>query len=341
MRSRVRPTEVATVASALILFVTGILPGSDEERPAVLLAFAFTIAYAVVWYHVLPAGAFGRARYWIGGAVVQLILVYLLVATGGVRSAWFVFYLLPVLATVFSYDPRSTAVVAALAVAGFSYVGAVDAAVRTTIDVRELLFTRIAGYAAIATMAYMLTRAMCAHRVEFERQETRLREVLATTEREAMTDALTAVHNRRALDQALARAASRASRDGHPYSVLLIDVDGLKVLNDREGHAAGDRALRLIATAATEAIRGYDIVARYGGDEFVVVLHDGDLEAARSTADRIRAKAMHLLDADPMARGTRISVGCAAWRPGLTPDDLVAASDKDMYAAKRERRAAS
>lgn len=341
MRSRVRPTEFATVASALILLFTGILPGSDEERPGVLVAFAMTIAYVVVWYHVLPARAFGRARYAIGGGIVQVILVFLLVATGGVRSAWFIFYLLPVLATVFSYHPRSTATVAGIAVLGLAYLAFVDPTIRTTTDVRDLLLTRAVGYGAIAVMAYTITRAMCLQRVEFVRQEAKMREVLATTEREAMTDPLTAVHNRRALDQALARAASRAARDGHPYSVLLIDVDGLKVLNDREGHAAGDRALRLIATAASEVIRGYDIVARFGGDEFVVVLHDGDLDTARTGAERIRDRAKRLLGSDPMAHDTTISIGCATWRAGLTPEDLLVAADKDMYRSKRERRAAS
>lgn len=337
-RPATRPTEVATLASAFLLLLSGVLPGSDDERPGVLIAFGLTLAYVAVWYHVLPAGAFGRARYSIGGAIVQLILVYLLIATGRSQSGWFVFYLLPVLATVFSYHPRSTAIVASIAAAGFLFVGLTDPVVRTTLDAREILLTRFVGLGAVASMAYIITRAMQAHREGFARQETRLREVLAMTEREAMTDPLTAVHNRRALEQALARAASRAQRDARPYSVLLIDVDGLKSLNDRQGHAAGDRGLRLIATAATEAVRGYDLVARYGGDEFVVVLHDSGAEPARATAERVRAKARQLLGSDAALANTTISIGTATWRTGCSPEDLLSEADKDMYAAKQKRR---
>jgi diguanylate cyclase (GGDEF)-like protein len=336
-RWRVRPTEVATLASAFLLLLTAALPGSEEERMGVGVTFALTIAYTIVWFHVLPPGTFGRARYAIGGTVVQLITVYLIVATDGVRSPWFFFYLLPVLATVFSYEPQSTIVVAIVAALGVLFVGFTDPAVRTTEDVRDLLLTRVVGIGAVSLMTYMITGAMRTHRERFERQAGELREVLAMAEREAMTDPLTAVHNRRALEQALARAASRAGRDSRPYSVLLIDVDGLKRLNDRQGHAAGDRGLRLIATAATQAVRGYDFVARYGGDEFVVVLHDGGSDGARATAERVRAKARQLLSSDAVLGGTTISIGVASWRPGLTPEDLLVEADKEMYAAKHAR----
>jgi diguanylate cyclase (GGDEF)-like protein len=332
-----RPTEVATLASALLLLLTGVLPGSDEERPGVLIAFVLSLVYVGVWYHVLPQGAFGRMRYSIGGAIMQLILVFLLMTTGGVRSGWYLFYLLPVLATVFSYQPRSTAVVAAIAAAGFVFVGLSDPTIRTTLDAREILLTRFVGFAAVASMAYIITLAMAAHREGFARQEARLREVLAMTEREAMTDPLTAVHNRRALEQALARAASRAARDARPYSVLLIDVDSLKTLNDRQGHAVGDRALRLIATAVSQAIRGYDLVARYGGDEFVAVLHDSGEDAARVTAERVREKARLLLASDPALANTAISIGVATWTEGCTPEDLLSQADRQMYTAKETK----
>jgi diguanylate cyclase (GGDEF)-like protein len=335
--TRIRPSEVAVLASALFLLATAALPGSSEERAGVLITFALVIAYTAVWYHVLPPGTFGEARYAVGGATVQVVSIYLLSATGGVRSPWFVFYLLPVLATVFSYRPRSTAFVAAVAVVGLVFLGIQDPAVTSLADARDLLLVRLIGLAAITTMAYVITRAMRLGRERLEHQESRLREVLAMTEREAMTDPLTAVHNRRALDQVIARADSRAARDGHPYSVLVIDVDGLKAINDRQGHAAGDRALRLIAAAATEVVRGYDVVARFGGDEFVVVLHDSADAAARMSAERIKTRAQQLMASDAELVGTTISVGSATWRQGRTPEDLIAEADAGMYAAKRRR----
>jgi diguanylate cyclase (GGDEF)-like protein len=338
---RVRPTEIAIIASALLFLVTAALPGSNEERVGVLVTFALIIGYTAVWYHVLPQGTFGGSRYAVGGTIVQLVLVYMLLATGGVRSAWFVFYLLPLLSTVFSYRSGSTATVAVVAALGLVVVALADPAVRTVEDARDQLAVRVVGLGAVAMMAYVITRVMRSHRDGLEQKEMRLREVLASTERDAMTDALTAVHNRRALERSLARANSRAARDGHAYSVLLIDVDGLKRLNDRQGHAAGDRALRTIATAATDSVRGYDVVARYGGDEFVVVLHESAEGAAQATAERIRSRVHQLLGADGALTGTTISIGSATWRTGRTPEELLAEADAAMYAAKPRRRGAA
>lgn len=339
VRRRVRPTEIATVASAFFLLATAGVAVDPAVRAGLLVTFALTVAYVAIWYHVLPPRTFGEARYWIAGSVVQLILVFMLATTGGIRSAWFVFYVLPVLATIFSYRPRSTAIVAAVAIAGLVAVAFGDLMDPTDAAPREFFVVRSIGIGALATMAYTLTRTMRAQRATLERQETRLRELLSAAERDAMTDPLTGAHNRRALDQVLARAASRAERNSHPYSILLMDVDQLKAINDRSGHAAGDEALRLVAASAMETVRGYDVVARVGGDEFVVVVHDVDAASARATAGRIAQRASDRLGADPAVRGATISIGAATWKPGLTPDEVVAEADTAMYEAKRTRRA--
>jgi diguanylate cyclase (GGDEF)-like protein len=339
VRRRVRPTEIATVLSAVFLLATAVLVPDPDVRTGLLVTFALTVVYVAVWYHLLPPGTFGEARYSIAGSVVQLILVFMLATTGGVRSPWFVFYVLPVLATVFSYRPRSTATVAAVAMAGLVAVALADVTGPTDEVARELLVVLAIGFAALATMAYTLTRTMGAQRRALERQETRLRELLSVAERDAMTDPLTGAHNRRALDQVLSRAASRAARDAHPYSILLMDVDQLKAINDRGGHAAGDDALRAVAAAAMESVRGYDVVARAGGDEFVVVLHDAEAASSRATAARIAQRASDRLGADPALRGATISVGGATWKPGRSPEELIAEADTAMYEAKRQRHA--
>lgn len=337
-RWRVRPTETATIASALFLLATAALASDPSVQWGLLVTFGLAAGYTLLWYHLLPATAFGEARYAVAGSVVQAILVFMLVATGGVASPWFVFYLLPVLATVFSYRPRSTAIVAAVGMAGIAFVtlGGADVGDATT---REVFVVRLIGFAALATMAYTLTRTMRAHRRALQSQEDRLRELLAAAERDAMTDPLTGVHNRRALDQALARASSRAERLGAPYSVLLIDVDQLKAINDRAGHAAGDEALRVVASAASEAIRGYDIVARAGGDEFVVMLHDTQGGGVERTRARIAQRAVDRLGAQTALAGATISIGSATWRAGRSPAQLLAEADERMYEAKRAQRA--
>jgi len=329
---------MATIASALFLLATAALVSDPAVRWGLPLRFGLAAAYTLVWYHLLPATAFGEARYAVAGSVVQAILIFMLAATGGVGSPWFVFYLLPVLATVFSYRPRSTAVVAAVGVAGIAFValGDVDLGHATT---RETLVVRLIGFGALSTMAYTLTRTMRAHRRALQSQEDRLRELLAAAERDAMTDPLTGVHNRRALDQALARASSRAERLGAPFSLLVIDVDQLKAINDRGGHAAGDEALRVVASAATEAIRGYDIVARSGGDEFVVLLHETQGGGVERTRARLAQRAADRLAAQRALAGAAISIGSATWREGRTPAQLLAEADERMYEAKRARHA--
>lgn len=337
-RWRLRPTELATLASALLLLATAVLVPDGEERRGLLVTVALTTAYALVWNHLLPPGAFGEARYAVGGSVMQVILVYMLVTTGGAGSPWFVFYVLPVLATVFSYRPRATAAIAIVAVAGLVAVPFLAPADRADDASLELLVVLLVGLGAVSSMAYMITRTMRDQRDRRLDQEERLREALAATERDALTDPLTGAHNRRSLDRFLAAVTSRAARDQRPYSLLLVDVDGLKALNDRAGHTTGDRALRLVARAAAEVVRAYDLVARLGGDEFVVVLHETPHEAARHTAERIRERAAYLFGLDPAMEGMSVSVGTAAWRPEATPSEVLAEADADMYGAKRDRR---
>jgi diguanylate cyclase (GGDEF)-like protein len=338
-RRRTRPTEIATVVSAFFLLATAAFVPDPDVRVGLLVTFALTVVYVAVWYHVLPPRTFGEARYWVAGSVVQLILMFMLAATGGVRSPWFVFYVLPALATVFSYRPRSTAVVAAVAMAGLIAVAFGDLSDPADETARQFFVVFAIGFGAIATMAYVLTRTMGAQRWALERQEARLRELLSHAERDAMTDPLTSAHNRRALDQVLSRAASRAARDGRPYSILLVDVDQLKAINDRSGHAAGDDALRAVAAAAMGSVRGYDVVARVGGDEFVVVLNDADEASARASAARIAQRASDRLGADPALRGATISIGAATWKPGRSSEELIAEADTAMYEAKRARHA--
>lgn len=296
------------------------------------------IGYAIVWYRVVPAGTFGEWRYEIAGSFIQLIGLFTLLVTGGVVSPWFAFYLLPPIATVFSYRPRATAIVAGVASLGIVACALLLPEAAGDRDVtRDVAFLRLIELAAVASMAFLITRAMRLHRAGLLAREDQLREALASTEREALTDPLTGVQNRRSLEQVLGAVTSRAARDARPYALLLIDVDGLKALNDRAGHVVGDAILRLVGRAATDVVRSYDVVARFGGDEFVVVLHDTSDESAHRTAERVQQRFAELLAARPELGGMTISIGAAAWSPGRTPSEVLAEADEEMYAAKRAR----
>lgn len=333
---------MATIGSAIFLVASALLPSAAAERSGLLMVAGAVTAYSVVWYRVLPTGAFGEWRYEIAGSFIQMLGVLTLIVSGGVGSPWFAFYLLPPIATVFSYRPRATAIVGGVAALGIvacavllpNVAGGVEAT-------RDLAILRIVELAAVGSMAFLITRAMRRNRAALVASEAQLRVALAVTEREALTDPLTGVHNRRSLEQALTAATSRAERSSRPYALLLVDVDGLKALNDRAGHAAGDTLLRLLGRAATDAIRAYDLVARFGGDEFVVVISDTTDESAHRTAERIQQRFVQLLAERPELAGTTISVGAATWAPGRTANALLAEADEEMYRAKRARRRAT
>jgi diguanylate cyclase (GGDEF)-like protein len=152
----------------------------------------------------------------------------------------------------------------------------------------------------------------------------------------AGSDELTGIANRRSFNEALRRELSRTSRDGRPVALLLVDVDGLKAINDRLGHPEGDRALRRVARSTSESVRHGDLVARIGGDEFAVLLPNTDLPMARTVAQRIGER---LAKHDPKDGLTvRVSIGAAVANSATTRLELLRAADADLYRHKPSRR---
>jgi diguanylate cyclase (GGDEF)-like protein len=150
----------------------------------------------------------------------------------------------------------------------------------------------------------------------------------------ARLDPLTQLPNRQAMEERLNAELNRSHRFGRPVSLLLLDCDGFKRLNDEQGHATGDAALRKIAETLQRSIRQYDTVARLGGDEFVLILPETDLADAESIAERLQAAFAHSVGkAFP---GLTASLGVAVFRqPPPDPDECLRLADSAMYRAKR------
>jgi diguanylate cyclase (GGDEF)-like protein/PAS domain S-box-containing protein len=155
----------------------------------------------------------------------------------------------------------------------------------------------------------------------------------------AITDSLTQVYNRRHFDELLYKEIKRYGRRKYSYlSLMMIDIDHFKRLNDSYGHLAGDAVLRELARMLKEGVRETDTVARYGGEEFAIVMPDTHLDGAVYRAEMLRKKAegSQFPGQDPSLRFT-ISVGVASYTSG-TPNDLIAAADQALYQAKRSGR---
>jgi diguanylate cyclase (GGDEF)-like protein len=162
-----------------------------------------------------------------------------------------------------------------------------------------------------------------------------------------LTDALTGVYNRRYMDRRLAEEIARARRQSYGLSCLYIDVDHFKQVNDSHGHQAGDDVLREVAARIKAELRMSDALGRFGGEEFVALLIDADLESASLVAQRIRASVagQSFLLGDGQGLEVTVSVGVAAL-DGVDREqaveevahELVARADQALYQAKENGR---
>jgi diguanylate cyclase (GGDEF)-like protein len=181
------------------------------------------------------------------------------------------------------------------------------------------------------TTALMVSLAMASTIIWALR--SRVDKLLSVLETQALSDQLTGLANRRAFDRDLTHAVAKARRNGQPLSLLTIDLDLFKEINDTWGHAIGDQALQSLALALRTTCRESDFVARLGGDEFVILLPDCDTPGAQRVAGALQA-AVRRIPPLPCEAPT-VSIGAATMpHDAKTEADLVAASDAALYAAK-------
>ncbi len=172
-----------------------------------------------------------------------------------------------------------------------------------------------------------------------ERRQRRNLDEMRSLREAAWTDPLTGAVNRRAAEMEMKRSLALYRRKGTPVSILVLDVDYFKDINDRWGHHIGDEVLKQITKVVTSTLREMDLVARFGGEEFIAILSDSNIRHAAIASERVRheVEAAGIVHMNEMIRFT-VSIGITAAVDGDDSETIFKRADKALYAAKRAGR---
>lgn len=207
-----------------------------------------------------------------------------------------------------------------------------------SLSVYLILFARAAHSRTVALSA---TRAKLRQsEAGLQRQIKAIQSLQAQLTEQANRDPLTGLYNRRYLNDSLQREFDRCARDGAALSLLLIDLDHFKEINDRHGHSMGDEVLRQVSAILGQEMRSSDICCRYGGEEFLLVLPCVGLDAAQDRAEccRSRVEGHHWLAGEqPLTVTLSVGVACTT-DAGMAPSELIKLADLALYRAKAEGR---
>jgi diguanylate cyclase (GGDEF)-like protein len=295
-------------------------PVEPQIYATLILAGVFVLAV----HELLPPDRVGTARVVAEGSAAIVFLTMLVVLTGNWSSPFFFLYPLLVGATALIAAPAVTLLLTVEAVVAYT-----AAALTGHIDSANLVevLTRIGiNLTALVLLAYA---GLVIARVQRRTRDAAIR--LSTV------DSLTDLYNRAFLFNAVEHEIERARRYRRGFCLLMMDLDGLKAINDSHGHYQGDVVLRSVAEIIKENLRGIDVAARYGGDEFVALLPETDPSGAYVVAEKIRQVACGLhVESGGHKIGVSLSIGIVSYpEDGRTADQLMIAADEAMYSAKR------
>ena len=320
-------------AIAGIFAIDSLLPStSASDRIGLLIGAALVVASGTLWFVVVPRRWFGPTRIFAATIIATLVTLVMIQLTGGPQSKYLGYLIVPAIVLILAGSAVQVGYLAALQF-GAIVIMAISATL-SGVPLGEAAPSRFLLLATVLGTCAVIAYATGKQRLTTTERAAGLAEESAAARSLAMTDALTGLGNRRALEQHLARTASDAQRTGVPFSVIVIDVDGLKRVNDQAGHDAGDALLKDFARAIDDVIRGSDVGLRIGGDEFVLILPRTTEMSARTVAERlVTATEQYATPFGP----PRFSYGIATYAAGENEYDVVTRADAALNAVKRER----
>jgi len=318
-----RVVSFTFIGSAMVLAVVS----GAADQTAVIVLLAFGLILIELFQDVLPRSALGRWRLPLEAAIVLVFVTLLIGMTGGHDSPYFFGYILLVGAAAMSASDIGAAALAIIS--SLAYVGAV------IVDAGSVLLTPV-GLGQVAFNLIAIALIMYVASV-IGREQRRARDEALRASR---YDSLTALHSRAYFTMELEQEILRAARTGRPFAVAMMDLDGLKAANDRFGHDWGDNLLRAVADVLRGDIRVTDVAARYGGDEFVLMLPETDLSGAILVAEKVRVDISRIaLPHNGAIIRTSASFGIVTFpQDGRTSAELLRRADLAMYEAKRRGR---
>ena len=308
----------------IVLLGVGLSGSFVADQRSIFVLGGAAVATVVVLHEILGRADRGRLLRVVEVVAAVGLIGGLLALTGFASSPFAMLFALVSVAAALAYGPQAGLAAAGLATAAFAAVLILDPQLASYAPEDGLRLsiglgaTWLLAFVAIAYAGHQ--RRTVAHALALSR-----------------TDPLTSLFNRSQLFVTLEQEVSRTRRSDRGFCVLMIDVDGLKLINDTAGHLRGDDVLRALGAVIRTSIRNVDSAYRYGGDEFVVLLPETEIVGAFVVAEKIRAGAeevgLALTETEPL---TSVSIGLVSHpEDGLSAEELMTAADRAMYQAKK------
>ena len=316
--------EIEWLLLILVLFYQVVLGGNGESSAAILMALFLYAAFIMIFHYAHFYRQLTRWHLAVETWVMIGFITWVLAYTGRLDSPLVNLYLLVIITSALTQGKLITLLEVGLIAACYVFLGSANSA-RDLISMEyiSMLGTQLAPILLVAYITTMLSADT--------------RSALSRIKLLSETDELTGVYNRRALAAILERMLNLSNRYGHSLSILMVDADCLKEVNDTMGHEAGNRLLKLTVKAIQDQLRDTDVLARYGGDEFIVLLPETQCKDSFEVAERIRRGAEVKFTNRHKELTATVSIGIASFPDhGKTLESLLEKADQAMYLSKNK-----